>query len=261
MKRIIKTISAVSCIVFLAASCEKTTGPETRQTTLSFEGDYWNALIDNPQYGGKLLYGDPTDDYSYSGTDYSWYDEGNTELASELCESYGSKIYWNGGHAISDYVGQAPTTDYTLQLAIPLESGHDGSKNFCVHNGFISEYSSATGYFYFKDELEHTIECMYVTNTSYYLGTVEAMAGDTDWTKVTATGYDKDGKVTGTSEFYLTQNGKSINEWTRWDLTSLGTPAKVVFDITSSLQNEYGMAAPAYFAYDDVTVKTYYSFE
>ena len=61
--------------------------------------------------------------------------------------------------------------------------------------------------------------------------------------------------MTGTSEFYLTENGKSINEWTLWDLTSLGTPVKVEFDITSSIQNEYGMAAPGYFAYDDVTVR------
>ena len=25
---------------------------------VDFEGDYWNALIDNPQYGGTLLYGE-----------------------------------------------------------------------------------------------------------------------------------------------------------------------------------------------------------
>ena len=80
-----------------------------------------------------------------------------------------------------------------------------------------------TGYFYFDDgeNINRTIESMYVTNTSYYLGTVGTLATDTDWTKITATGYDGDGKVTGTSEFYLTENGKSINEWTRWDLTSL----------------------------------------
>ena len=164
-------------------------------------------------------------------------------------------MFWNGGHAVSNYTGQPATTDYNLQLAIPLESGHDGSKNFCVHNGFKSEFTKNVGYFYFKDGTARTIESMYVTNTSYYLGTVEALATDTDWTKVTATGYNAEGTVTGTSEFYLTENGKSINEWTLWNLTSLGTPVKVEFDITSSIQNEYGMAAPGYFAYDDVTVR------
>lgn len=257
MRHIVKVSIAAATAVILTASCEKHKG-YTTYNTLTFEGEYWDALVDNPQYGGPLLYGDMV-----SGVDYSWVDEGNTFLASELCESYGAAIYWNGGHAISNYVGQEPTTDYTLQLAIPLESGHDGSKNFCVHNGFTSEYSCVTGYFYFDDgeNINRTIESMYVTNTSYYLGAVETLATDTDWTKITATGYDGDGKVTGTSEFYLTENGESINEWTRWDLTSLGSPVKVTFDITSSIQNEYGMAVPAYFAYDDVTVKTLFPYE
>lgn len=254
MNRIIKVSLAAAAAVILAASCEKE--PDYTLKTLSFEGSKWDALVDNPQYGGPLLYGKYDEaNFTYLGTDYAWYDQGNTELASELCDSYGSKVFWNGGHAVSNYTGQPATTDYTLQLAIPLESGHDGSKNFCVHNGFKSEFSKNVGYFYFKDGTARTIESMYITNTSYYLGTVEALAKDTDWTKVTATGYNAEGTVTGTSEFYLTENGKSINEWTLWDLTSLGTPVKVEFDITSSIQNEYGMAAPGYFAYDDVTVR------
>ena len=222
MRQILKISLTAAAAVILASSCEK--GPEYTLKTLSFEGSSWDALVDDPQYGGELLYGDMV-----TGTDYSWYDQGNTELASELCESNGSTIYWNGGHAVSNYTDQAATGDYTLQLAIPLSGGHSGS-NF-------------------------VIESMYVTNTSYYLGTVEALAGADDWTKVTATGYDAAGTVTGTSEFYLTQNGQSINAWTLWDLTGLGSPVKVEFDITSSIQNEYGMAAPGYFAYDDVTVR------
>ena len=248
MRHLFKISLAAAAAVTLAASCDKE--PEYTLKTLSFEGSKWDALVDSPQYGGPLLYGDMV-----SGVDYNWYDQGNTELASELCESNGAAIYWNGGHAVSNYTGQPATTDYTLQLAIPLESGHDGSKNFCVHNGFKSEFSKNVGYFYFKDGTGRTIESMYVTNTSYYLGTVEPLATDSDWTKVTATGYNAEGSVTGTSEIYLTESGKSINEWTLWDLTGLGTPVRVEFNITSSIQNEYGMAAPGYFAYDDVTVR------
>ena len=238
-------------------NAQASTNVKVKENTavLTFEGEYWDALIDDPQYGGPLLYGEYDEaNYTYLGTDYSWHDQDNTELASELCESNGAAIYWNGGHAVSNYTDQAATTDYTLQLAIPLSGGHSGS-NFCVHNGFKSEYSKNVGYFYFKDGVGRTIESMYVTNTSYYLGTVETLAGADDWTKVTATGYDAAGTVTGTSEFYLTENGQSINAWTLWDLTGLGAPVKVEFDITSSIQNEYGMAAPGYFAYDDVTVR------
>lgn len=255
MKQTLKIIFAAASAAILAASCQKDNNPET-SAVLGFEGGYWDALIDSQQYGGPLLYGDYDEaNFTYLGTNYGWYDMGNTELASELCESNGSKVYWNGGHAISDYTGQEPTTDYTLQLAIPLESGHDGSKNFCVHNGYISDFTPVTGYFYFKDGTGRTIESMYVTNTSYYLGTVEPIASSGDWTKITATGYDAEGNTTGTSEFYLTENGESINGWTRWDLAGLGTPVRVEFTISSSIVNEYGMAVPAYFAYDDVTVK------
>lgn len=227
-----------------------------KYAVLTFEGEYWDALVDDPQYGGPLLYGEYDEaNYTYLGTDYAWCDEDNTLLASELCENYGAKVYWNGGHAISNYAGQEATGDYTLQLAIPLESGHDGSKNFCVHNGYKSGSSIATGYFYFKDGVGRTIESMYVTNTSYYLGSFDVLGTETDWTKITATGYDAEGEVTGTSEFYLSKDGESVNEWTLWDLTGLGAPVKVEFDITSSIVNEWGMAIPGYFAYDDVTVR------
>ena len=239
-------------------NAQASTNVKVKENTavLTFEGEYWDALIDDPQYGGPLLYGEYDEaNYTYLGTDYSWFDDGNTFLASELCENYGAKVYWNGGHAVSGYVGQEPTGDYMLQLAIPLESGHNGSKNFCVHNGYKSGSSIATGYFYFKDGVGRIIESMYVTNTSYYLGSFDVLGTETDWTKITATGYDAEGTVTGTSEFYLSKDGESINEWTLWDLTGLGTPVKVEFDITSSMVNEWGMAIPGYFAYDDVTVR------
>ena len=167
MNHILKISLAAAAAVILTASCEKHMGTTT-YNTLTFEGSKWDALIDSPQYGGPLLYGDMV-----SGVDYSWVDEGNTFLASELCETGGVAIYWNGGHAISNYVGQEPTTDYTLQLAIPLESGHDGSKNFCVHNGFTSEYSSVTGYFYFADgeNINRTITYEPEVSWNYELGT------------------------------------------------------------------------------------------
>jgi hypothetical protein len=48
-----------------------------------------------------------------------------------------------------------------------------------------------------------------------------------------------------------------ITEWTKWDLTSLGKVAKVAFNLeaSSDLIGEWGLASPAYFAYDDVTVR------
>ena len=38
--------------------------------TVTFEGDYWTALVDNPQYGGNLI---------YSPDEYKWVDSDNTK--------------------------------------------------------------------------------------------------------------------------------------------------------------------------------------
>lgn len=230
-----------------------------KMNTLTFEGDYWISKIDSKQYGGSLLYGD-----GITSVDYHWFDENNTMLASEPCAGInwttfeeGYISFMNGGHAISNYINkdiEACKDNFQQQLSIPLEGGHSG-ENFCIHNGYISDFSKVSGYFYFKDGQGRVIDHMYVTNTSYYLGTVNAVATSTDWTKIVATGYDADGEQTGKAEFYLTKEGKSINEWTKWELSPLGAPVKVEFNIESSIANEYGMTAPAYFAYDDVAVR------
>ena len=70
MRHIVKVSIAAAAAVILTASCEKHKG-YTTYNTLTFEGEYWDALVDNPQYGGPLLYGDMV-----SGVDYSWVDEG-----------------------------------------------------------------------------------------------------------------------------------------------------------------------------------------
>ena len=91
---------------------EEPEAPEYELRTLSFEQEQWNGLIDEVQYGGSLLYAD--------GGEYSWYDEGNTEL----CHSFVTP-YWTGGHAISNYAMDDYTTLpegyygwYELQLSV-----------------------------------------------------------------------------------------------------------------------------------------------
>ena len=59
------------------------------RVTLDFEGAYWDALIDNPQYNGELL---------YKQEGYSWYDEA-TDLYSIVNELWYTSAYWNGGLA------------------------------------------------------------------------------------------------------------------------------------------------------------------
>ncbi|MBO4993875.1 MAG: hypothetical protein J6C60_06390, partial [Alistipes sp.] len=89
----------------------------------------WSDLIDAAQYGGRLLYND------FENVAYGWADEGNTYLSSSF-----TGPFWNGGHAVSNYVladyenlPEGASAWYELQLAT-LDGGHDGSENFCVVN-------------------------------------------------------------------------------------------------------------------------------
>ena len=228
----------------------------------------WSSLIDNPQYGGPLLYGE-----SGYGLDenYYWCDTDNTFLAHEMPYNWGSYCYWGGGHAISNYGSNDIKSNggYETQLTVYNKnangnvtsgSGHNGSNNFCVQYGYRdnSGYSAENlPYFYFSDGVARVIDHMYVNNTTYALNCyvsgndLTAAIGKDDWVKIVAIG-DND----NTSEFYLCNGPDNIvTDWTKWDLSSLGEVTMVEFNIEGSSDNGYGFSQPAYFAYDDVAVR------
>ena len=218
----------------------------------------WSSLIDSPQYGGPLLYADET------GTDYRWFDQNNTGLYAAIDPNGDGNVYWSGGEAISNYVAADYATreiPYTDQLATPT-GGHNGSKNFCVHNGYFDGvfYDAPSGGIWFDDNQARVIDHMYVTLTSYVLSTgicgnsFTSAATDKDWLKLVAIGTDKEGK-THETEISMCENGKFVTEWVRWDLSGLGEVVRLDFNIKSSMTGEYGLNIPAYFAYDDIAVR------
>lgn len=225
----------------------------------------WSDLIDDPEYGGPLCYGD------YMSCEYTWYDEGNTELTHTFPYNYYAYCFWGGGHAVSNYA----TTDYVNygtyenQLRVYGEEGaggHNGSSNFCMHFGY-KDNSPYNGTEYlpslsFADGEARVIDHMYVNNSAYAINCymngngLTANIGEEDWVKILATGYDADGNETGTVEFYLVDGPEHIiTEWAKWDLSALGAVVNVEFNITGSSDNGYGYSQPAYFAYDDVAVR------
>ncbi len=270
------------------AGGEESTTPSYELRVLTFEdadykggtnfagGTNWSSLIDDPQYGGKLLYpnGSGTTDVSEA---YTWTDANNTGLTHTLPASWNNYCYWGGGHAVSNYVSGEFTTygDFNNQLTVYQKDttglkrtggGHNGSDNFAVHFG----YKDNSGYtdsqilpsFSFANGEAHVIDHMYVNNICYavncYLNGngLTAKIDDTDWVKLTATGYGTDGVKTGEASIYLCNGPKNIIlDWTKFDLSGLGKVAKVEFNITGSSDNGYGFSQPAYFAYDDVAVR------
>lgn len=218
----------------------------------------WSDLVDKSQYGGALLYND------FATSDYNWYDENNTLLKSALL--FGGP-FWNGGHAISNYssIDIEANNTYEQQLTVYGEAGkggHNGSANFCVHNGYGSP-SSGNGTLpaiEFADNIARIIDHMYVNSTTYmYYAYVNGSAfnkaaTDSDWFKIIATGYDAAGNKTGETEFYLGKGKECVQEWTKWDLSNLGKVTKVEFNVTGTDVGDWGLNTPAYFAYDDIVV-------
>ena len=111
---------------------------------------------------------------------------------------------------------------------------------------------------------------VYVTNTTYaYLsmrdGDVFAKqfggesGEDPDWFRVTATGRDSAGNVTGTAAFYLADfrfedptRDYIVGDWRWMNLAGLGEVASIEFALSSSDAGAFGMNTPAYFALDNL---------
>lgn len=233
----------------------------------------WSDLIDNPEYNGPLVYGDMGFSGESRGCDYNWCDENNTFLASEFPVNYNAKVYWGGGHVVSNYASTDYTTNGTYENQQTVygkenEGGYNGSANFAMHFGYkdASPYNGTENlpYIYFRDGNARVIDHMYVNNSCYAIacymdgnGLTDKIAPD-DWVKILAIGYDVDGNVTDTAEIYLCNGPENIvTEWTKWDLSALGKVLRVEFNITGSSDNGYGYSQPAYFAYDNVAVRFY----
>ena len=244
---------------------------------VDFEGDYWNALIDDPQYGGKLLYGEGGFGME---TPYTWTDA-NTGLSHAFPKSdgaYGAPYcYWSYGHAISNYVsGEIQTYgSYQYQLTVYKEGvtgiqrtggGHNGSDNFAMHYG----YADTSGHGLGEANLPrltftngaHVIDHMYVKLTPYLLQCIvsgndlTAAMGDNDILYLRAIGYDADNKKVSEVKMSVCE-GKNliVKDWTKWDLSGLGAVSSVALEINGSSDNGAGFSQPAYFAYDDVAVR------
>ncbi len=225
--------------------------------TLEETIESWSDLIDEPQYGGPLLYGPNGMGWyeSYMGDEdtrifesYYWFDEYNTKLRHQFKlatgwsgDSYG---YWNGGIAVSDYT-EMDASSVPLQLTV-YEGGNNGSSNFAVAT--TADMMGTQGentYIEFGDGEARIIDHMYICGSAY----VADQIGSCTYYKITATGYNRDTEI-GTVTHNLMSDGTLCQDWKKWNLSSLGKVTKVIFTIEHN-----GGATPYYFAFDDVAVR------
>ncbi|MBO7478929.1 MAG: DUF4465 domain-containing protein [Bacteroidales bacterium] len=232
---------------------------------LDVNGAYWDALIDDPQYGGDLLYG-PMDPETYTyNVEYTWADPVTKLAFNGFGSNWGSVSFSSGGEAISNYVEpDFKDAGYLRQLEIPAAPAN--GSNFIVHFGA----EDAPNGLAFADGEARTIESIDCIMTNYLAnstifgdGYFGPLAGDS-FVAVKATGYDAEGNETATlskvlisgDEVAAYADGKAI-EWSTWDLSGLGEVVSVKFAVYGSedCYGDWGFNAPAYFAYCDVVVK------
>lgn len=253
--------AAIMLAAFTLASCEQE-GNDAVEKVVTFEGPTWSALIDSPQYGGKLLYGYLLDNgYSYSGFDvntYVWTDAETKLTSGGLLNTYGSYSFMCGGIALSNYVmADYSEASYLSQLSV--SAAPINGTNFCVVFG--NGEPGNLPYLYFSDGSEHVVKSMSVVPTSYLLnvlkngdgyGTAAIAAGQ--YVEIAAYGYDAKGQMVKETSFRLADGQDIVTNWTNFDLSSLGKINKLELCVTGNVNNEWGFAEPAYFAFDNVVV-------
>ena len=265
-----KKIVLIPLLLLSMVACQKQEDePKPKSITLTFEGgsftggdaesdntittDWWSQYIDNPQYGGNLLYG---------GKGYAWYDN-DTKLTSYLPDYWKDGTFFGGGIAISNYVENAPNTTYEKQLTIGV--GPVSGANFAVCYVATNECPPFLEFKYGTGVIEN----LYIVPTAYLNEVVQngnafakAMTAN-GYIRVEATGIDAAGKTTATATIYL-YDGRTFAGWRKWDLSMLGEVKRVEFRMYEG-EVEGGLRVdstaeypnfPNYFAIDNIAVTT-----
>ena len=252
-----------ACATFVGANAQS-----YEVKVLDFEGEKWSSLIDSPQYGGPLLYGEDGYGFDEEEDAYTWYDEGNTYLKSTINGGWGTWCFWSGGVAVSNYYNEISEGSYLNQLSVNYNKdgnhGYNNSANFAACFGYSDiSMGDARPIITFGDGVARVIDHMYVNNTAYFLngmtggtGINPAATADT-YIDLVAEGFDATGQSVGTVKIRLQEGLTSMTEWTKFDLSSLGAVAsiKLGYDASSDQFNNYGYAAPGYVAIDDIAVR------
>ena len=231
---------------------------------LDVNGAYWDALIDSPQYGGDLIYGpmDP-ETYTYNVT-YTWEDPVTHLAFNGFVENWGSVCFSSGGEVISNYVEpDFKGAGYLRQLEVPVAPA--SGSNFIIHNG-VSEIPALT----FSDGKSRVIRSIdvivtnYLANSCIYGDGYFGPLAEDGYVAVKALGFDAEGNniseavmvIISGADVATYLEGNAAFEWQTWDLTELGEVNSIGFTIIGSpdCYGDWGLNAPAYFAYCDVVV-------
>ena len=165
--------------------------------------------------------------------------------------------WWYFGYANSTATKYESLDDQWNNI---VGGGYDNSANYGV--AYASSYYGPCNVTVLNHDGGIVVPGFYITNSAYAYSSM--LNGDAyakkfvkgDWLKLTITGYDAAGEVTGTKEFYLADlrdeaKAYIINDWRYVDLSGLGKVSKLGFALSSTDNGDWGMNTPAYFCFDN----------
>ena len=182
--------------------------------------------------------------------------------------------YWDGftvtksGDNTDWYTGGGVKTENGEIVADNGVAEADANAPFLV-GYYGSDYAGATYEacnLMFNDGEQYEALGVYVTNHTwpYYSytngdGFARAFDQEGDYFKLIAHGIDASGDEIGTAEFMLASfnNGQlqAVNQWTWWDLSSLGMVDQINFTMDSSDKGDWGINTAKYFCMDKLQVR------
>lgn len=261
--------TAFGTILLLAAmlaSCNND-DDDPRRETITFEGSSWAPYVASTL--GKTYSGD------VGSSSYSWTDAATSLTSPMIVSKYGDSEFFSGGFVLSSYNSADESTygDYATDLYLynPASAdnlrggGRNGSDNFLVGYGNLDPTQPGSDDYRpelkFSDGVARTIVGCYVNSTCYFYNAVKngnrfsPALDDDDEVVITATGYDADGRTTGTAKTVIARKGGFVTSWQAWSLSALGKVVSVKFGLSGGPASEYGMTVPTYYALDDITVE------
>ncbi len=219
--------------------------PVDNTQTVTFEENSWNALIDNPQYYGPLLYGD-------NAASYAWTDNA-TQLHGGMSNTWGGYYgYSEGGIAISNYIDGNYNTErsFDIQLAVPSSNG---SRNFAV------VYCEAD--LTFADGVARVVKSMDLIGTTYALSICKngnayarALNAPDDYLILAVTAYNGSAEL-GTTRICLAKKGFLLDKWYSHSFNRFGKVTRLHFSMEGSDESYGYLNTPAYVAIDNVVVE------
>ena len=201
------------------------------------------------------------EDITVNGEESFWGDKTKDGQNTWTSGGYTFGTYYSNAYYSNFVVSNNKNTDGT-DYTKPYQSTASGAKNGNNYAVFYLEtyYTEASNEVSLPEEA--TVSGFWVCNNTYAMYTVTngnapgRIFGQGDYFKLTMTGYDANGEVTGTVDQMLVDcteagNWVCVKDW-RWvDLTSLGKVKSIKFSMSCTDNTSMWMNTPAYFCMDD----------